>query len=180
MVCFVSSGWRSDTSLWKSGHGIGSTSQLAADRTGDGRADAIAFFRDGKLVGCGIHGSSVCGYSQWKKRTRNRINRSAGSGTSRAMVVRMRWYFFLAADRGGSHCLPEAHYFSLLTVAFFAWRQIDIPVAFRCDWRRKSRRSGVAKRRVLRCAVFGNSFGTDARWLSRFGALWFRGSTRCW
>ena len=36
---------------WIAGHGVGSSNRLLADATGDGKADAVVFFRDGALAG---------------------------------------------------------------------------------------------------------------------------------
>lgn len=54
-------------SLWKSGHGTGSTAQLLADVTGDGRADSIAVFRNtGSFWVAPSSGSGFGTYSRWR------------------------------------------------------------------------------------------------------------------
>ena len=70
-------------SQWASGHGIGSSNQLMADVTGDGRADAIVFFGSGSLAGnwyvaTAKSTSGFNTYTQWKS--------GFGAGTSNQIV----------------------------------------------------------------------------------------------
>ncbi len=72
-------GW----SQWASGHGIGSSAQLMADVTGDGRADAAVFFVSGSLAGNWYVATAKSSggfdtFTQWKS--------GFGAGTSKQIL----------------------------------------------------------------------------------------------
>ncbi|MFO0573801.1 MAG: peptidase M12A astacin [Polyangia bacterium] len=55
-------------SLWKSGHGAGSSAQLLGDATGDGRADALAAFAGrGTVWIAPSTGSAFAAYALWRE-----------------------------------------------------------------------------------------------------------------
>ena len=152
------------------------------DRRWSCAADTIAFFSaTGNWWVAASTGLLFGGYSPVEKRTRNRINRSAGSGRHG------RWSCGCGGIFSGSGSWWVAPSTGSAFQSYSLWRSSH-GAGSTYQWLSDVTGDGKVDAVVgyektgsfFVAPSLGNSFGTDARWLSGLAQPWFRGSIRCW